>query len=170
VAEMETVETQERSSVAEITEEQLQAVERLLEDYKGKPGMLIQALHAVQNMVGFLPPEVLRVVARTLDIPVSEVFGVVTFYHYFSMKPRGKHVVQICLGTACYVRGGQEILNRLQKDFSLEIGEVTADGLYSLEVMRCAGACGLAPVVMIGNDVHKRVNPSQITEIVRSYQ
>ncbi len=170
MADSETVETKDRKSITEITAEELQAVERLLEEYKGKPGMLIQALHAVQNMVGFLPPEVLRVVARTLDIPLSEVFGVVTFYHFFSMKPRGKYIVQICLGTACYVRGGQEILNRLKKDFELEIGDVTPDGLYSLEVMRCAGACGLAPVVMIDNDVHKRVNPSQITQIVQSYQ
>jgi NADH:ubiquinone oxidoreductase subunit E len=86
------------------------------------------------------------------------------------MKPRGKHVIQVCLGTACYVRGGQEILTQLQKELSIDVGEVTEDGLYSLEVMRCAGACGLAPVVRIDSDVHKRVNPSHITNILKNYQ
>jgi len=160
----------EKVKVLEISPEQLNELEHILADFQGKSGMLIQALHAAQDLIGYLPPPVLRVVAKKLDVPLSEVYGVVTFYHFFSMKPRGKHVIQVCLGTACYVRGGQEILTQLQKELSLEIGEITEDGLYSLEVMRCAGACGLAPVVRIDNDVHKRVNPSQVTNILKNYQ
>ena len=160
----------EKVKVLEISPEQLNELEHILADFQGKSGMLIQALHAAQDLIGYLPPPVLRVVAKKLDVPLSEVYGVVTFYHFFSMKPRGKHVIQVCLGTACYVRGGQEILTQLQKELSLEIGEITEGGLYSLEVMRCAGACGLAPVVRIDNDVHKRVNPSQVTNILKNYQ
>ncbi len=152
-----------------ISPEQEEALEVILQKFKGKPGGLIQALHAIQNLIGYLPPPVLKKVSQALDIPLSEVYGVVTFYHFFSLKPRGKHIIQVCLGTACYVRGGQEILNRLEKDLEIGVGEVTEDLLYSLEVMRCAGACGLAPVVRIDNDIYKRVNPAQITEIVKSY-
>jgi len=163
-------EVPEKANVLEISPEQLSELELILGDYQGKSGMLIQALHAAQNLIGYLPPPVLRIVAKKLDLPLSEVYGVVTFYHFFSMKPRGKHVIQVCLGTACYVRGGQEILTQLQKELSIDVGEVTEDGLYSLEVMRCAGACGLAPVVRIDSDVHKRVNPSHITNILKNYQ
>jgi len=163
-------EGKEKASVLEITPERVEELERQLCEFRGKPGMLIPALHAAQSLIGYLPPPVLKIVSKALDIPLSEVYGVVTFYHFFSMKPRGEHVVQVCLGTACYVRGGEEILSQLQKELNLEIGEVTEDGLYSLEVMRCAGACGLAPVVRVDNDVHKRVNPSQISNILKSYQ
>ncbi len=99
---------------------------------------------------------------------LSEIYGIVTFYHFFSLKPRA-YIIQVCLGTACYVRGGQEILNRLEEDLEIGVGEVTEDRLYSLEVMRCAGACGLAPIVKIDNDIYKRVNPAQIMDIVKSY-
>lgn len=150
--------------------EQEELVEQVLEQFRGKPGALIQALHAAQNLVGYLPPWVLKKVSRVLDVPLSEVYGVVTFYHFFSMKPRGKHVIQVCLGTACYVRGGQEILDRLKREFQVEIGGITSDGLYSLEVMRCAGACGLAPVLRVDNDIHKRVNPSRVVEILKNYR
>lgn len=153
-----------------ISPQQEEALERIFQEYAGKKGALIQVLHAVQNVLGYLPREALKRVAQALDIPLSEVYGVVTFYHFFSMKPRGKHVIQVCLGTACYVRGGQAILDRLKKDLEVDIGSITSDGLYSLEVMRCAGACGLAPVVRIDNDVHKRVSPSQIMDIIKSYE
>lgn len=150
--------------------EQEELLEQALEEFREKPGMLIQALHRAQNLIGYLPPWVLKKVSQVLDVPLSEVYGVVTFYHFFSMKPRGKHVIQVCLGTACYVRGGQEILDRLRKELQVEIGGVTQDGLFSLEVMRCAGACGLAPVMRVDNDVHKRVNPSQVMDILKDYQ
>ncbi|NSW77209.1 MAG: NADH-quinone oxidoreductase subunit NuoE [Candidatus Atribacteria bacterium] len=153
-----------------ISPQQEEALERIFQEYAGKKGALIQVLHAVQNVLGYLPREALKKVAQALDIPLSEVYGVVTFYHFFSMKPRGKHVIQVCLGTACYVRGGQAILDKLRKDLEVDIGSITSDGLYSLEVMRCAGACGLAPVVRIDNDVHKRVSPSQIMDIIKSYE
>ncbi len=150
--------------------EQEELLEQVLEGFRGKPGALIQALHSAQNLVGYLPPWVLKKVSQVLNVPLSEVYGVVTFYHFFSMKPRGKHVVQVCLGTACYVRGGQEILERLRKELQVDVGGVTPDGLFSLEVMRCAGACGLAPVMRVDNDIHKRVNPSQVLEILKNYK
>lgn len=150
--------------------EQEELLEQVLEGFRGKPGALIQALHSAQNLVGYLPPWVLKKVSRVLNVPLSEVYGVVTFYHFFSMKPRGKHVIQVCLGTACYVRGGQEILERLRKELQVDVGGVTPDGLFSLEVMRCAGACGLAPVMRVDNDIHKRVNPSQVLEILKNYK
>lgn len=153
-----------------ISPQQEEALERIFQEYAKKKGALIQVLHAVQNVLGYLPREALKRVAQALNIPLSEVYGVVTFYHFFSMKPRGKHVIQVCLGTACYVRGGQAILDKLRKDLEVDIGSITSDGLYSLEVMRCAGACGLAPVVRIDNDVHKRVSPSQIMDIIKSYE
>lgn len=150
--------------------EQEELLEQVLEGFRGKQGALIQALHAAQNLIGYLPPWVLKKVAKILDVPLSEVYGVVTFYHFFSMKPRGRHVIQVCLGTACYVRGGQEILERLRKELQVDIGGVTPDGRFSLEVMRCAGACGLAPVMRVDNDIHKRVNPSQVLEILKGYE
>ena len=152
-----------------ISPDQEEALELILQKFKGKPGSLIQALHAAQNLIGYLPPPVLKKVSHVLDIPLSEIYGIVTFYHFFSLKPRGKHIIQVCLGTACYVRGGQEILNRLEEDLEIGVGEVTEDRLYSLEVMRCAGACGLAPIVKIDNDIYKRVKPAQIMDIVKSY-
>ena len=164
-------ENQMAQAVAEHgSREQEELLEQALEEFRGKPGVLIQALHRAQNLIGYLPPWVLKKVSQMLDVPLSEVYGVVTFYHFFSMKPRGKHVIQVCLGTACYVRGGQEILDRLRKELQVDIGGVTQDGLFSLEVMRCAGACGLAPVMRVDNDVHKRVNPSQVMDILKSYQ
>lgn len=163
------IETMQITAERSLKEEEL-LLEQVLERFRGKPGALIQALHSAQNVVGYLPPWVLKKVSQVLDVPLSEVYGVVTFYHFFSMKPRGRHVIQVCLGTACYVRGGQEILERLKKELQVEVGGVTPDGLYSLEVMRCAGACGLAPVMRVDNDVHKRVNPSKVIEILKDYQ
>lgn len=152
------------------SKEQEELLEQVLGGFRGKPGALIQALHSVQNLLGYLPPWALKKVSQVLGVPLSEVYGVVTFYHFFSMKPRGKHVIQVCLGTACYVRGGQEILERLRKELRVDVGGVTPDGLFSLEVMRCAGACGLAPVMRVDNDIHKRVNPSQVLEILKNYE
>jgi len=142
----------------------------ILDDYTSTPGALIPILQIAQNMFGYLPESVLKKIAEKLDKPYSEVAGVVSFYSFFSTNPRGKHLVRVCLGTACYVRGGKEVLNSLKKELKIDVGQTTEDRLFSLDVGRCFGACGLAPVIMIGDDVHQRVKPSKISAILDAYR
>ena len=129
-------------------------------------GELIRVLHTAQGIFGYLPKEVQVHVAKKLDVPVSKVYGVVSFYSFFTMKPKGKYDISVCLGTACYVRGADAILAELQKKLSLEIGDTTEDGKFSLRTLRCVGACGLAPVVMIGEKVYGRVTPEMVDDIL----
>ena len=131
---------------------------------------LIPVLHMAQELFGFLPVEVQEFVAKALDIPSSEVMGVVTFYHYFTMQPRGRHTVNVCLGTACYVRGAKKVMEALTKELGIKIGETTEDKRFSLTTQRCFGACGLAPVIMINEDVHGRMTPKKIQGILAQYK
>lgn len=131
---------------------------------------LIPALQSAQNLLGWLPEEVLMWLSERLALPFSEVAGVVSFYSFFSIHPRGKHVVRACMGTACYVRGGKEVLEALQNELQIKVGETTEDFQFSLEVGRCFGACGLAPVVMVDDDVHQRVRPARLPEILQKYR
>ena len=154
----------------ELTEEEmLERVDLIVESMGEMEGKLIPVLQNAQNMFGYLPEAVLRRISLLLNIPLSEVTGVVSFYSYFSTIPRGKHIVRVCLGTACYVRGGKEVLDSLQKQLGIKVGETTEDRLFSLEVGRCFGACGLAPVVMVDDDVHQRVKPARIKELLIRY-
>jgi NADH:ubiquinone oxidoreductase subunit E len=132
-------------------------------------GALIPVLQSVQNLFGYLPEKALKHISLKLNIPYSEVAGVVTFYSYFSTVPRGKNIVRVCLGTACYVRGGKEVLEAFRKQLDIEVGGTTEDRMFSLEVGRCFGACGLAPVVLVNDDVHQRVKPSKIKELLAPY-
>lgn len=144
--------------------------ERVLElvrPYAGKPTELIQALHRVQNALGYLPREAQEVVAEALGAPLSQVRGVVTFYHFFRTRPAGKHTIRVCLGTACHVRGGERVLSALKEELEVEVGETSKDGKFTLEVARCLGCCGLAPVMMIDEDVYGRLDPKKAREIVR---
>jgi NADH:ubiquinone oxidoreductase subunit E len=153
------------------TEEQLNSrFETVLEEYKTKPGALIPVLQTAQTMYGYLPKTVLRRISTVLDKPYSEVAGVVGFYSFFSTVPRGKFLVRVCLGTACYVRGGNEVLSAMKKALGIDIGQTTEDRLFSLEIGRCFGACGLAPVIMVNDDVHQRVKPSKVNEILNVYR
>ncbi|MDA8085405.1 MAG: NAD(P)H-dependent oxidoreductase subunit E, partial [Nitrospiraceae bacterium] len=127
-------------------------------------------LQEAQELVGYLPPVVQRHIARGLNLPVSEVHGVVSFYSFFSMKPKGKHNVRVCLGTACYVKRAEEILARLKEQLQIDIGEVTVDRKFSLESVRCLGACGLAPVVVVDKDTHGSVNPVKTMDILAQYE
>ena len=155
----------------EINEEELlKELDKILDDYIGKPGALIPVLQIAQTMFGYLPEEVLKLVSQRLDIPFSEVAGVVSFYSFFSTVPRGKYLVRVCLGTACYVRGGKEVLEALKKELSIDVGSTTEDRLFSLDVGRCFGACGLAPVIMINDDVHQRVKPAKVYDILNQYK
>jgi len=154
----------------ELTEkEMLTQVDGVLADYKAKPGALIPVLQISQTMFGYLPQPVLRRIATGLNKPFSEVAGVVGFYSFFSTVPRGRYLVRICLGTACYVRGGKQILDAVKKCLGIDVGETTPDRMFSLEVARCFGACGLAPVMMIDNDTHQRVKAAKVQEILDKY-
>lgn len=131
---------------------------------------LIPVLHRAQDLFGYLPAEVQEHVARRLGLPVSEVLGVVTFYHFFSMQPRGRHTINVCLGTACYVRGAKKVAEALTALLGVKLGETTPDRRFSLTTQRCFGACGLAPVIMVNKDVHGRVTAKKLAKILEAYQ
>ncbi len=147
----------------------LEEVDRIIALYRDHRGSLIQILHLVQESYGYLPPEVQKRIAIALDIPLSEVSGVVTFYSFFSEKPRGLHTIRVCLGTACYVRGGKKIVDHLLRTLQVELGGTTADGRFTFEVARCIGACGLAPALMIDGEVYKQVNVNKLDAILSKY-
>lgn len=153
----------------EISGETKKKIRQIIKDVKGQAGALIRVLQLVQIQIGYLPPEVLQLVSDELEVPISEIYGIVSFYSFFTMVPKGKHRIQVCLGTACYVKGGERIISGLAKDMKLEPGNITADGKFSLETVRCLGCCGLSPVMAIGEDVYRRVRPSQLKEIMSSY-
>lgn len=140
-----------------------------LDYYDRRPETLIQVLHRVQELFGYLPDPVLRFVAREMGMPVSRVFGVATFYSFFSRVPLGKHTIQVCAGTACYVRGSGRVLDAFERELSIKAGETTRDGLFSLRVTRCLGACGLAPAVVIGTDVYGFMTPESVPKILNKY-
>ncbi len=150
-------------------EEKIARIKEVIKEYKNREGSLIQVLHYAQAIYGFLPLKIQRIISDELNIPLSRVSGVVTFYSFFSTKPRGKNVIRVCLGTACYVRGGRKILQNLKERLKIDVGETTEDQKFTLEVMRCIGACGLAPAITINNEVYKQVNPDKIQEILSKY-
>jgi NADH:ubiquinone oxidoreductase subunit E len=141
-----------------------------LEAYRDKPGALIPALQAAQNVFGYIPKPAMELISHTLDEPMSRVLGVITFYSFFSTVPRGKYVIRVCLGTACYVRGGQHVVDSLKEALHIEVDQTTEDKMFSLEVARCFGACGLAPILMVNEDVHPYVNPAKVDEILAQYR
>ncbi len=134
------------------------------------PHELINVLHAVQGNLGYLPEEVQREIASRLGLPAAKVYGVVTFYTFFTMTPRGSHPISVCRGTACYVRGAEPLIDELSRQLGIGVGEVTADGRFSIDCLRCVGACGLAPVMMIGDKVYGRVEPGQLKDILAMYE
>ena len=155
----------------EASEEELLAqLDDILGEYRGVPGALIPVLQIAQAMFGYLPESALRKISLALDKPYSEVAGVVGFYSFFTTVPRGKHLVRVCLGTACYVRGGKPVLQAIKDALGVEVGETTSDRTFSLDVSRCFGACGLAPVIMIDQDVHQRGKPSKVGKILDRYR
>ncbi|OHB54223.1 MAG: NADH:ubiquinone oxidoreductase [Planctomycetes bacterium GWF2_50_10] len=147
-----------------------QRLEEVLEKYKDKDGALIPVLQMAQGIFGYLPEEAMKRIALSLGKSYSYVAGVVGFYSYFTTVPRGRHVIRVCLGTACYVRGGQRILESLKQKLAIDVGETTYDKQFTLEVGRCFGACGLAPVVMVYEVVHHRVKESLVENILEQYR
>jgi NADH:ubiquinone oxidoreductase subunit E len=147
----------------------LAELDTLTAEYRDKPGGLIPALQVAQSRFGYLPDVVLRQIARDFGKSYSEVAGVVSFYSFFSTTPRGRNMVRVCLGTACYVRGGKEVLAAMKKELGVDVGGTTEDRQFTLDVGRCFGACGLAPVVMINDDVHQRVKPAKVGALLKAY-
>lgn len=147
-------------------EEKFKLLETVISDYERKESNIIQILHMAQAIFGYLPAEVQQFIAAQMDLSLSKVNSVLTFYSFFSTKPKGKYTVSICLGTACYVRGGKDVLNKLKDVLGIDVGVTTQDKMFSLQVMRCIGACGLAPAMTINNKVYKQVNPNKIQRIL----
>lgn len=138
----------------------------IIAEHRDKPGGLIPALQMAQALYGHLPEPVIRRIADGFGKTVGEVTGVVTFYSFFTMRPRGRYLVRVCLGTACYVRGGKDVLDAFKKKLGVDVGETTPDRLFTLEVGRCFGACGMAPVVMVNDDVYQRVKAARVGDLV----
>ncbi len=153
-----------------ITPDMYLKIDGIVARYKDKPGSLIPVLQQAQDVCGYLPHAVQRYVAKGLNMSPSVVFGVATFYSFFTLVPRGKHVIRVCLGTACYVKRSEEILDKIKDELDLEVGEVTRDKKYSLEAVRCLGACGLAPVVVIGQDTYGDVAATKVMDIINKYE
>ena len=151
-------------------QEAFDEIGNIIDLYKDKEGSLIQVLHRAQEIYGYLPLELQSFIADGMGLPLSEVSGVVTFYSFFSTQPRGKHTIRICMGTACYVRGGKKLVDTLQEELDLKIGDTSKDGLFTFEVARCIGACGLAPAIMIDDTVYKQVTPTKLKAILAGYQ
>src|SRR5574341_1420350 len=150
-----------------ITPEMYRRIDEIVARYRDKPGSLIPVLQQAQEVCGYLPHSVQRYIAKGMKMSPSVVFGVATFYSFFTLVPRGKHVIRVCLGTACYVKRSEEILDKLKDELDIEVGEITRDKKYSLEAVRCLGACGLAPVVVVGQDTYGDVAATKVMDIVK---
>lgn len=145
-------------------------IDRIIEEHKKEKGALIPVLHQAQETLGCLPEEVQAYIAEKLNIPLSEVYGVVSFYSLFSIEPKGKYKISVCLGTACYVKGSGNILEELEKQLDIKVGQTTPDGIFTLEACRCLGCCGLAPVLMVNDNVHGRLSTEDVSEIIKKYK
>jgi len=154
----------------ELHENQVKELVEVCRSFSNDPYELINVLHKAQGIFGYLPAEVQEIVARELKIPVAKVYGVVTFYSFFTMIPKGQNPISICMGTACYVRGAEKVLEEFKRKLKVEVGETTKDGKFSLNCLRCVGACGLAPVVMVGDKTYGRVSPDGVGEILAEYE
>jgi NADP-reducing hydrogenase subunit HndA len=152
-----------------LSEHTINTVKEACKEFGNKEGELINVLHTVQGKLGYLPAEVQEIVATELKMSVAKIYGVVSFYSFFTMIPHGEHPISICMGTACYVRGAEQVLTELKRRLNIEVGQTTSDGKFSLSSLRCVGACGLAPVVMVGEKIYGRVSPQQVKEIIEEY-
>ena len=145
-------------------------LETFINSLDTKKGSLISVLHKAQGVFGYLPREVQEFVADKLNESLANVYGVVSFYSYFTMVPKGEHAVAVCMGTACYVRGADKVLNEFQKQLGIKSGETSVDGKFSIDALRCVGACGIAPVVLVGEKVYKKVEPNEVKGIIEEYK
>jgi NADH:ubiquinone oxidoreductase subunit E len=150
--------------------EMLARLDEILAEYKTTEGAVIPILQTVQKMFGYLSKTILKKISLKLNMPYSEIAGIVSFYSFFSTVPRGKYLIRVCLGTACYVRGGKGILEAIKKELGIDVGQTTKDRLFSLDVGRCFGACGMAPVIMVNDTVHQRCKAVKVAEILNNYR
>ena len=141
-----------------------------IEEWKTKPGNLIMILHKVQGEFGYIPRQAAVKVSEMIDVPLAKIYGVITFYHFFKSKKPGKYIIQVCLGTACYLRGGADIMQELETILNISPGQVTDDGLFSIEAVRCIGCCGLAPVIMIGGEVFGKLTAEDVPGIIADFR
>ncbi len=155
--------------VESINKEEWEKIDQVIAKYRGRHGALIPVLKETQEICGYLPKNVQRRIAAGLNLSASQIYGVVSFYAFFTTLPRGKHIIRVCLGTACYVKGSKQILDHLEKALDVKVGGITKDRLFSLEAVRCLGCCSLAPAIVIDNDTHALVDPAEAIRIVRSY-
>ncbi|MFH0759029.1 MAG: NAD(P)H-dependent oxidoreductase subunit E [Bacteroidota bacterium] len=154
----------------ELRQDQVEKIHGICDSFDNQAGNLINVLHKCQETFGYLPAEVQEVISERMEIPAAKVYGVVTFYSFFTMTPRGEYPISICTGTACYVRGAEKVLSEFKKQLEIEVGETSTDGRFSLSCLRCVGACGLAPVVQVGGKTYGRVAPDDVKEIIAEYE
>ena len=154
----------------ELPPSMLQEIDRVIKLYRNKPGSSIPVLQRCQEIVGYLPPVVQKRIAKGLNLSAAEIHSIVSFYSFFTMKPRGDHNIRICLGTACYVKRVEEVLNKIKADLKIDVGDVTEDRKFSLETVRCLGACGLAPVMVIDDETYGAMNPKKVPDIIEQYR
>jgi len=152
------------------TKEQEAKLKEVIEAHKGQEGATIPVLHEAQNIYGYLPIEVQKMISEGLDVPLAEIYGIVTFYTQFSLYPKGEYEVAVCLGTACYVKGSGVIIDKLKERLGIDVGQCTADGKFSLSATRCIGACGLAPVMTVNDSVYGRLTPADLDDIFAKYE
>lgn len=152
------------------TAAQERELREMIAGLKDTPGALMPVMQKAQDIYGYLPIEVQKIIAEDLGVTLSEVYGVATFYSQFTLNPKGKNTISVCLGTACYVKGSGTIFEKVQELLKIKSGECTADGLFSLDACRCVGACGLAPVMMINSDVYGRLTPDAVSGILAKYK
>ncbi|MFA6170732.1 MAG: NADH-quinone oxidoreductase subunit NuoE [Candidatus Margulisiibacteriota bacterium] len=153
--------------------EKTSVLKKYIAETRGKENpesYLIAVLHKAQELFGYLPVEVMNVVSEEMNIPTAHIWGVATFYHFFSLKPKGKHVISVCLGTACYVKGADDILKKLKDELKINVGGTTEDKLFTLQEARCLGACGLAPVIMIDDKIYGDLTAKKVAEIIKNYR
>ena len=141
-----------------------------IEEWKEKPGNLIMVLHQVQQTYGYIPREVAIEVSELLNVPLAKIYGVVTFYNFFKLQKAGKYIIQVCLGTACYLRGGDDLMKTLERELGIGVNGTTPDGLFSVEAVRCLGCCGLAPVIVVPGEVHGKLEPKDIPGIIEQHR
>ena len=154
----------------ELRQDQIDKIHAICDSFGNQEGELINVLHKCQATFGYLPAEVQELISEKIGMPAAKVYGVVTFYSFFTMIPKGKHPISICTGTACYVRGAETVLNEFKKQLEIEVGETDVNGIFSLSCLRCVGACGLAPVVQVGDKTYGRVAPDDVKSILEEYR
>ena len=152
------------------TEQMTPEIRAFIEEWKSKPGNLIMVLHKVQQTYGDIPRDVAIETSKLLDVPLAKIYGVVTFYNFFKLQKAGKYIIQVCLGTACYLRGGDDVIKEFEKQLGIGVNGTTADGLFSIEAVRCIGCCGLAPAAVINGEVHGKLTTKDVAGIIAKYR